>query len=319
MKRLLSFFLAAAAAAALAMTASLTALAAEQCGLGKVTADGTLNMRSSASMDASVITRIPSDELVVVLGSRGGFYEVSYDGHTGYVSDDYLIKFQPMEAYATDNVNMRSGPSTDSERIGVVSEDDLIYVYSSSGDFYLCVVGDALCYVHKDYVKMGSAPSKTESKDSSSSSSAGKAEEAAGSSSYDAESTAYFVDDPGTYTAEELYVAAQVIYSEGKHQTDESYQAMASVVFNRVRSGRFPDSVIEVVYQKNQFSHPSSNPESFAELVPSEAALEAVTKVFILGESTLPPSVMFFKSASSGREWGSRVYYATIGGNNYYE
>ena len=49
MKRLLSFFLAAAAAAALAMTASLTALAAEQCGLGKVTADGTLNMRSHSA------------------------------------------------------------------------------------------------------------------------------------------------------------------------------------------------------------------------------------------------------------------------------
>lgn len=55
-------------------------------------------------------------------------------------------------------------------------------------------------------------------------------------------------------SSEEIWILACVIDWEACNQPYEGKLAVANVVLNRVRSGRYPDSVTEVVYQSHQFS-----------------------------------------------------------------
>lgn len=65
------------------------------------------------------------------------------------------------------------------------------------------------------------------------------------------------VDDPLTATArdiqKQLQCLTQNIYWEAAHESFEGKVAVAQVTMNRVESGKFPDSVCGVVYQKNTF------------------------------------------------------------------
>lgn len=37
------------------------------------------------------------------------------------------------------------------------------------------------------------------------------------------------------------------------------------------------------------------------------------------GERLLPSSVLYFRAARLGKEWGKRTYYATIGANSFFK
>ncbi len=56
------------------------------------------------------------------------------------------------------------------------------------------------------------------------------------------------------YNQYDLYWLSRVIYSEAGTQPLEGMIGVGNVVLNRVASPRFPNSVYEVVFQKNQFS-----------------------------------------------------------------
>ncbi len=303
MKRRLSWaLLLVLAVSALAPT---TAFAEEQCELGKVTASDSLNMREKASTKSNVLTEIPGGSRVVILGSLGQFFKVQYDGEVGYVSDEYAIKLRYWVGYSTtDDLNLRASPSISSKKLGTIDKGDSLYIYASNGDYYLAVYKDAKVYVAKEYIANKKKDATVNPKEDY--------------NEFDPESNGYYIEDPLEFTDEELYLAAQLIYSEGNNQSELSFWAMASVIYNRIASNRFPDTVYDVTFQNNQFSYPDSNPEKFLELSPSDRALEAITKVFVEGQLILPPSVMYFKSSSLSRSWGSRDYYCTVGGNMYY-
>lgn len=55
-----------------------------------VTAGGNLNMRSAPSAAASIIAKIPNGSRVQILGTNGNFYQVSFNGRTGWVSRDFI-------------------------------------------------------------------------------------------------------------------------------------------------------------------------------------------------------------------------------------
>ena len=118
------------------------------------------------------------------------------------------------------------------------------------------------------------------------------------------------------FTYDEIVLIARLIYAEGNAQTDESYRAMASVVYNRYRSKRYPNTIEKIVYQRNQFT--VVDDEGFLTDVPTASAFSAVIDVFINGNVTLPETVLYFRSERDNKKWGSREYYDTIGGNMYY-
>ena len=122
--------------------------------------------------------------------------------------------------------------------------------------------------------------------------------------------------DKGDYSDDDIYLAAKLIYAEGKNQSTESFLAMANLLWNRCNSSRFGGSVEREVYRSGQFSVVEY--DSFKDLAPSKAALSAAERVFNGGERVLPAGVLYFRSARSSKSWGSHEFYKTIGGNDYY-
>ncbi len=56
------------------------------------------------------------------------------------------------------------------------------------------------------------------------------------------------------YAEGDLYLLANLIYCEAGGEPYEGKLAVGAVVINRVRSEKFPDTVVGVIYQKRQFS-----------------------------------------------------------------
>lgn len=93
----------------------------------------------------------------------------------------------------------------------------------------------------------------------------------------------------------------------------ESYQcqlATASVVINRVRSSRFPDTLRGVIKQKGQFSGRTDKK-------PTESVKKACWEA-ICGNGNIPSSVLYFR-ASKSKKWGSHTFYKRIGGHSFYK
>ncbi|MBD1382249.1 cell wall hydrolase [Metabacillus arenae] len=52
----------------------------------------------------------------------------------------------------------------------------------------------------------------------------------------------------------EIHMMAKVVYGESRGESFEGQVAVASVILNRVESNEFPNSVSEVIFQKNAFT-----------------------------------------------------------------
>lgn len=70
---------------------TLSTIATTNLGYGKVNTSGdALNLRAQASTTSSVLARIPSYTTLTLDGIDNGWYLVSYNNQTGYVSSDYI-------------------------------------------------------------------------------------------------------------------------------------------------------------------------------------------------------------------------------------
>lgn len=159
---------------ALAVCMAVPALAAT----GTVNTEGSsLRLRSEASTSSSVLTKLPHRSQVDILDEQvnDGWYHVSYKGMEGYVSADYLIVTEdgaepaaspdvPAEASASPSdqaadamyikvlqgpLNIRTGPSTDYDRVGRLSVGRTAKVLDVLDGWYQIETG----YVCGDYVR----------------------------------------------------------------------------------------------------------------------------------------------------------------------
>ena len=61
-----------------------------------------------------------------------------------------------------------------------------------------------------------------------------------------------------SFTDDEVELLAALVYCEAGNQSYEGKLAVANVVLNRLNSSQFPNTIKDVIYQKNQFSPASS-------------------------------------------------------------
>lgn len=229
---------------------------------------------------------------------------------------EYTVKDTKKQAgyvYAK-SVNMRSGPGTDYDIIKEYDQYRELTVTGKTGDWYRVTVGSREGFMLKKYVKLGEVPKATPKPTAKPTATPGQtqAPELTPSVESTPEPTVVPTQAPssdmpsgGAYTGDELYLLSQLVYKEGDGQ---SYVAVANVILNRINSSKFPNTVNGVVYQKNQFSTSSFK-------TPSSAAKEAVTSVFVYGNTVLPSNVYYFRTASS---WSGHELYGKIGGNYFY-
>ena len=116
------------------------------------------------------------------------------------------------------------------------------------------------------------------------------------------------------YTEEELDLLARLIYSEGGIESYDTQLKIGSVVMNRVDDPYFPNTIREVIYQKNQFSVTFTKLDGviMIDRPADEEAKKAALEILTYG-SVLPPKVQVFYEKSITTGWiSSRETYGTF-------
>ncbi len=100
-------------------------------------------------------------------------------------------------------------------------------------------------------------------------------------------------------TPEELELVAKIVYLEAGNQSLTGQRAVAEVIFNRVLSDKFPNTVSEVIFQKNPIQF--STAASLSKAAPTDEQYNAVETTLSTTDPILPPDVLFFSTYSNWR------------------
>ena len=126
---------------------------------GTVDAEGGLRLRNASSTDAAVLETIPDGSQIEVSGiTESGWYQGSFQDTQGYVSTDYVVLSEtvelptvaePVYGKVTEGpLNVRSAPSTDSEKVDSFSTGKVLTILETLDGWYKVEEG----YVSADYV-----------------------------------------------------------------------------------------------------------------------------------------------------------------------
>lgn len=130
---------------------------------GTVNTDSsTLRVRESADTSSAVLKQLPHGTKVEVLTAvENGWYQISYDGITGYVSGDYLSvdeaeavslpkEAEPVYVQITTSVlNVRSGPATSYDKVGTLGMGRVLKATAAENGWYKVDSG----YISAEFVE----------------------------------------------------------------------------------------------------------------------------------------------------------------------
>lgn len=132
---------------------------------GKVTdmyATTGLNVRSKPTTDSSIIGSLSKGQAVEVFHKQDNWFEVKYDGKTGYCYGLYLAFGQDEEDVSgstmnelttTAPLNVRTEPSMNGKIIGSFKAGEKVQVLAEEGDWLKVKFGDKVGYSHSNYIK----------------------------------------------------------------------------------------------------------------------------------------------------------------------
>lgn len=98
---------------------------------------------------------------------------------------------------------------------------------------------------------------------------------------------------------------AAVVYLEARGESAEGQQAVVEVVFNRVLTAGFPDTVHDVLHEGEETSRPQfSTVYGIEDATPTQAQYDAIDAA-LYGDTILDADVVYFsRSGENEREWG---------------
>jgi uncharacterized protein YgiM (DUF1202 family) len=154
-------------------------------GTSSASGTGTINatyvrMRSGPSTSYSILGTYNTGTTMTVTGSSGDWYQVSYNGTTGYVYKPYLTLGSSSSSVSSSTgfsvtdmsdtaatvispVHMRSGPDTSYTSLRVLQTGESVTITGSSGKWYRVSYNGSTGYVFGTYLSTGSSSSSSTS------------------------------------------------------------------------------------------------------------------------------------------------------------
>lgn len=125
----------------------------------------TLNIRSGAGTNYGIVGRVGANATVNILGQEGGWYKISYNGLTGYVSSDYIrvnntagdnntnstVKYGKVVNIST-KLNVRKSASTSSSIIGTLNNNTKVTILEKTNGWYKISYNGIVGYVSVSYI-----------------------------------------------------------------------------------------------------------------------------------------------------------------------
>lgn len=270
-----------------------------------------INIRSGPGTDYEIVDTLErGDKLQVTASTDNGWKKV---GDSRYVISTYVSKTPPSQPasgtyYTTGVVNVRSGPGTEYSIVKELSEGSAIEVTALTANGWYKTVKDtyvlaSLCSKTKPLTptptpkptpKPTAKPTPTPKPIPD-----GVAEKAA--------AVGLSVDD--------FELMAGIVESE-RPSGSGNYPGqvwVAQVIWNRVNSNKWPNTVYKVITQSGQFSTWLGGYETSRN--PTDSSREAVVQAF--QDPPIPAGVLFFDSRYLS-DPPPEGYYDTCGGNHFY-
>lgn len=284
-----------------------------------------LYIRSAADPNSDIIGKLYKGAAADITETLDGWYHITSGSLDGYVKSDYCVVGQDALTLANETCDTVAMVSTGGLRIrNEASEEAAIIKAASEGDklivdttapavegWVTVTVGRNTAYVSSEYVtvalNVGSAVSIEEER-------AALAKQAAEEEAKKAAQTTTAIVTQNAAVAanyDEVTILAAIIQCEAGYECYEGQVAVGAVVMNRVRSGSFPSSIYEVVYQSGQFT-PAGSGKVAAVIAQGvsgtalQAAQEAISGVDNTG------GALSFRPTSSGRSGlviGNHVFF----------
>ncbi len=120
----------------------------------------TVRMRKKPDTDSKVITALGQGIPVSIVGAKNGWYKVKFDGHTGYMSADYvsankkvsgLVSYGEVTASA---LNIRQKANAEADCVGEVAYGTYVDVTGFKNGWYKIKYDDYKGYVSGDYLNL---------------------------------------------------------------------------------------------------------------------------------------------------------------------
>lgn len=242
--------------------------------------DDFLNVREAADGEAAIAGKLYKGDVATIVEAGDEWTLVTSGNLTGYVKNEYCVTGTEAYAYAqsncetvaevnTNNLRIRSEQSVDSKVLDTVSTGAKLTVdtEAEATDGWVAVKsGSQTAYVSADYVTVklntGVGVTLAEEQAAIEAEQARAAEEAARlAEAQAAQSTQAVAATQGASVpaaVDDVTLLAAIIQCEAGSDIYESQLAVGAVVINRVKSGAYPNSISEVIYQRGQFGPASS-------------------------------------------------------------
>ena len=242
--------------------------------------DDFLNVREAADGESAIAGKLYKGDVAIIVEAGDEWTLVTSGNLTGYVKNEYCVTGTDAYAYAqsncetvaevnTNNLRVRSEQSVDSRILNTVSTGAELTVdtEAEAADGWVAVKsGSQTAYVSADYVTVklntGVGITLAEEQAAIEAEQARAAEEAARlAEAQAAQSAQPAVTSQGAgvpAAVDDVTLLAAIIQCEAGSDIYESQLAVGAVVINRVKSGAYPNSISEVIYQRGQFGPASS-------------------------------------------------------------
>lgn len=283
--------------------------------------DEFLYVRASGDADAEIVGKLYKGDVAEVVEDGDTWTHVVSGNVEGYVNNDYCVSGTEALNYAQQNVELQAEIQTDGLRVRSEAAEDAPVITAVSTGTILTVDTDAqvsedwvaveyngqTAYVSAEYVTtdyaLGEAISIEEERAAQEKQAQEEAAQTTQTTTVQNEAVSASVDD--------VTLLAALIQCEAGNESYEGQLAVGAVVMNRVRSGAYPGSIYDVIYQRGQF--PPAGKGMVAQIAANgpkascvQAAQEALSGADNTGGATC------FSRASSGRAGvviGNHVFY----------
>lgn len=284
-----------------------------------------LYVRASADAGAEIVGKLYKGDVAEIQEEGSGWTHVASGNVDGYVNNDYCVTGTEALAYAqqnfdteaevlTNGLRIRSEADENASVITAVSEGTTLKVDSGveTDDKWIAVVyGGTTRYVSADYVTTSLALGEGITIEEEQAELARIAEEEAAKKAAQVTEVTTVQNAAVEATVDDVTLLAAIIQCEAGNEVYEGQLAVGAVVMNRVRSGGYPSTVHDVIYQKSQF--PPAGAGSVANVAakgPKQSCLQAAQEALNGTDNT--GGATCFRRASSGHAGvviGNHVFY----------
>lgn len=129
---------------------------------GVVTSSSSLNMRQEPATDAAIIASIGAGAKVDILSKIDNWYNITYNGSTGYVSADYVKTEQTVATVkASGGLNFRAAAKSSAAKLDTIPNGAKVEILSDANGWSNILYNNINGYVSSKYLVTGEIASRS--------------------------------------------------------------------------------------------------------------------------------------------------------------